>query len=161
MNQAMLNPDALRNVRHYSYLHIHIWFNQVYHHFSLKNSLKCTTKPRNLASDNVSSIWITETSLAKKILVSWIARVNMSIWIIVSFRLLWWSNPRSLRKSKILVFYWKHSKLYENRLNYRIQDAQKEVEAARQTLEARGISTENLSPEEMAAKMMEAMPAAR
>ena len=46
-------------------------------------------------------------------------------------------------------------------MNFRIQDAQKEVEAARQTLEARGISTENLSPEEMAAKMMEAMPAAR
>lgn len=42
----------------------------------------------------------------------------------------------------------------------KVEEAQKQAEEAMKLLEAQGISAENLSPEEMAAKLMDVMPGA-
>ena len=44
---------------------------------------------------------------------------------------------------------------------FRVENAQKEAEEAMKILEAQGISTENLTPEQMAQKLMENMPAVK
>ena len=41
-----------------------------------------------------------------------------------------------------------------------MEEAQKQAEEVMKLLEAQGISAENLSPEEMAAKLMDVMPGA-
>ena len=55
--------------------------------------------------------------------------------------------------------------LVKNWYNYfeifRVENAQKEAEEAMKILEAQGISTENLTPEQMAQKLMENMPAVK
>lgn len=42
-----------------------------------------------------------------------------------------------------------------------METAQKEAEAAMKQLEAQGISSENVSPEEMAKRMMDNLPASK